>query len=69
MQTYYQYLKLYDKLNEQAFESFNQTENLTQKTEKLTKNLTQMSNLTNKSPIQLQQENKKTPFLLQKLQK
>jgi len=69
MQTYTQYLKLYEKLDEQEFENIHQTENLTQETKKLTRNITQINSQSNKSSIQLQQENKKTPFLLQKLQK
>ncbi len=59
MQTYSQYLKLYEKLDEQEFENICQTENLSQGTKQLTSNITQIIN----------QSNKKTPILLQKLQK
>lgn len=68
MQSYLQYLKLYEKLEEAEFENINQSENLLPKTEKLTNNLTKLSNQSNKSPIHLQQEITKRPFLLQKLQ-
>jgi len=59
MQTYSQYLKLYEKLDGQEFENICQTENLSQGTKQLTSNITQI----------IIQSNKKTPISLQKLQK